>query len=139
MSQYMLYAYVEGSDLDLVAPILEARLKAFVSGRRWVVRDVWVVNQRHGPDTCTRPGDLPLWNLGLNLRLPKPDAEPPGWFADVEAVAQFLGELHGEFGREFVLGIGDVETGITDDMFFVSTTAPNVEELRRRLGVGDIR
>jgi hypothetical protein len=34
MPQYVLYACVEGSDLDLVAPILEARLKAFVSGRR---------------------------------------------------------------------------------------------------------
>ena len=33
----------------------------------------------------------------------------------------------------------DVETGITNELFFVSTTAPNVEELRQRLGVGDIR
>ena len=139
MSQHVLYAYVDGSDLDLLAPALEARFAAFVSGKRWLVRDVWVVNQRHGPETCTQPGDLPDWDLGLNLQLPKPDAEPPGWFADVEAVVQFLGELHGEFGREFVLGIADVETGIADDMFFVSTAAPNVEELRQWLGVGDMR
>lgn len=59
MSRDLLYAYVEGYDLDLVAPLLEARFKAFVSGRRWVVSDVWVVNQRHGPETSTRPGDLP--------------------------------------------------------------------------------
>lgn len=139
MSQDLLYAYVEGSDLDLVAPLLEARFKTFISGRPWAVRDVWVVNQRHGPETCTRLGDLPACDLGLNLRLPKPGAEPPGWFADVEAVAQFLGGLHGELGREFVLGIGHAETGVNDDVFFILTTVPNVEELRRKLGVRDIR
>jgi hypothetical protein len=34
-----------------------------------------------------------------------------------------LGRVNCELGGEFVLGIGDAETGITDDMIFVSTPA----------------
>ena len=139
MSQHMLYAYVDGANLELVAPLLEAHLQAFVSSRRWAAGEVWIANQRYGPETCSQSGDLPLWDLGLNLLLPNPGAGPPGWFADVEAIAQCLGRLNGEFGTQFVLGIADAETGITNDLFFISTSAPDVEELRRRLGVGDVR
>jgi len=47
--------------------------------------------------------------------------------------------LHAEFGTQFVLEIADAETGITDDLFFISTSDPDVEELTRSLGVGDVR
>jgi hypothetical protein len=139
MSRHTLYAYVDGSDLEAVAPILEARLEAFVSSRRWLGGKVWVVNQRHALETCTQPGDLADWDLGLNIQLPEPNAEPPGWFADIETIAQFLGALHRELGRDFVIGISDAETGITEDLFYVSTTSPNVEKLRLVLGLGEFR
>jgi hypothetical protein len=139
MSRHTLYAYIDGADLQAVAPVLEARFKAFVSGRRWVADNVRVVNQRHGRESCTQPNDLVPWDLGLNLQLPDPDAEPTGWFADVETVAQFLGELHGEFGRDFVIGIADAETGITEDLFDVSTISPDMGRLRLLLGVGTVQ
>jgi hypothetical protein len=138
MSQHILYAYVDGANLELVAPLLEAHLQAFVSGRRWVAGEAWIVNQRDDPETSSQPGDLPLWDLGLNLLLPNPGAEPPRWLADVEAIAQCLARLHGEFGTQFVLRIADVETGITDDLFYISTSDPDVEEPTRSLGVGDV-
>jgi hypothetical protein len=139
MSRHTLYAYIDGADVEAVAPVLEARFKAFVSGRRWVAGNVRVVNQRHGWESCTEPNDLVPWDLGLNLQLPDPGAEPPGWFADVETVAQFLGELHGEFGRDFVIGIADAETGITEDLFDVSTISPDVGRLRSILGIGNVQ
>ena len=43
--------------------------------------------------------------------------EPAGWFAYVEAIARFFGNLHGEFGRDFVIGIGDAQTGIAEDLY----------------------
>lgn len=138
MPRHTLYAYVDGADLEDVAGILDARFEQFVSSRSWVAGRASVVNQRHGGETCTQPGDLPLWDLGLNLELPDPDTEPPGWFADVEAVARFLGTLYREYGRDFAIGIADAETHITEDLFYVTTDSPDLGELRAIIGVGDI-
>jgi hypothetical protein len=93
------------------------------------------VNQQHDDETCTQPGDLPLWDLGLNLELPDTGKEPHGWFADVEAIARFLGTLHNECGRDFIIGIVDTESGVTDDLFTVSTDLPDLNELRTIIGV----
>jgi hypothetical protein len=81
---------------------------------------------------------LPLWDLGLNLQLPDPGTESPGWFADVEAVAQFLGTLHRECGRDFIIGIADMRTGITENLFDLSTDSPDLSKLRVIIGVGDV-
>src|SRR5688572_11909584 len=121
MSLRTLYAYVDGADLDDVADILDARFHDFVSSHRWVCSGASVVNQRHGLETCTHPDDLPLWDLGLNLPLPDAGSEPPAWFSDVEATARFLGRLHRDTGREFIIGIADSRTHITDDLFFVTS------------------
>src|SRR5262245_2731354 len=75
MPQHTLYAYVDGADLDGIADALDARFAEFVEGRQWVAGRASVVNQRHGHETCSQPGDLPLWDLGLNLELPHPDRE----------------------------------------------------------------
>src|SRR5687767_580552 len=113
MPRHTLYAYVDGADLEDVVGTLDARFAEVVASRDGVAGHASVVNQRHGEETCTHPGDLPLCDLGLNLELPVPDTEPPGWFADVEAVAVFLGALHREVGRDFVIGLADTETGMT--------------------------
>lgn len=135
MPRHTLYAYVDGADLEDVAALLESRFTEFVASRRWVAAGASVVNQRHGDETCTQPGDLPLWDLGVTLPLPDTGAEPPDWFTDVEAVAEFLGRLHRETGREFVIGIADTETGITDDLFTVSSDTPDLQQLRAIVGV----
>lgn len=122
MPRHTLYAYADGADLEDVAEILEARFTEFATSREWRTGRASVVNQRHGDETCTRPGDLPLWDLGLTLALPDPGGESVGWFADVEAVAQFLGTLH----RDFVIGIAETVTGITGDLFAVSTDSPDL-------------
>ena len=139
MPRHTLYAYVDGADLEDVAAMLEARFTEFVAGRQWIAGSASVINQRHGEETCTRPGDLPLWDLGLTLHLPDAGAESPGLFADVEAVAQFLGTLHRECGRDFIIGIADTKAGITDDLFTVSTDSPDLGRLRAIIGVADVQ
>jgi len=135
MPRHILYAYVDGADLEAVADTLNARFSEFVASRHWVAGRASVVNQRHGMEACTQPGDLPLWVLGLNLELPAPGAESPGWFADVEAVALFLGTLHRECGRAFIIGIADGETGITEALLNVSTNSTDLDRMRAITGV----
>ncbi len=137
MARHVLYAYTDGADLEDVADLLDARFAEFVDSRDWVSGRVWVVNQRHWNETCAQPGDLPYWDLGLNLELPDPNTEPSGWFADVEAIAVFLGGLHGESGRDFIIGIVDTVTDITEDLFDISTESPELIELRAIIGVND--
>jgi len=47
--------------------------------------------------------------------------------------------LHREYGRDFFIGIGNAETGITDDLFYVSTASPDLARLRAIIGVGDVQ
>src|SRR5262245_55204738 len=101
---------------------MEARFREFIASRRWVTGSASVVNQRHDEGTCTKPGDLPLWDLGITLPLPDPGAELAGWFADLEAIAQVLGTLHRECGRDFVVAIADAETNVTHAFFTVVRT-----------------
>jgi hypothetical protein len=140
MPRHTLFAYVEG-DLDGIQDALQGRLQTFVDGRRWVAGEAWVVNQ-HVDDavSCTQPEDNPCcWDLGLNLHLPDPGMEPVGWFADVEAVARFLGNLHAEFGCDFVIGIGDAQTGIAEDLYWIDDCSPDLEKLAKIVGLGSIR
>jgi len=136
MPRHTLYAYVEGNDLTDIAPALEPRLDRFVRNTRWRHAEPWVVNQRREDDPSLRPGDLPDWDLGLNMHLP--DGEPPGWFADIEALVKFLAPLQEEIGRAFVLGISDNDRGFTEGLpFEIDSRAPDLALLRRVLGVND--
>src|SRR5262245_37903836 len=119
MARRTLYAYVDGSDLHAIAGELEPALERFVADGAWHAQPPRVVNQRRPDDPTLQPGDLPDWEMGLNLDLPDPGGEPPGWFADVERIARFLGELNARFGRDFVIGVGDNERGQSVDVFFV--------------------
>ena len=135
MSPHILFVYVEGADLEGVAEQLTGQFEEFIRSYRWIVSGAFVVNQRHGIETCTSPGDLPLWDLGLNVPLPDPGTEPPGWFTDIEAIAKFLGKLHRNCGRDFVIGIANTETGINEDLFNVTTDSPDLVMLRAIIGV----
>ena len=130
---HTLYAYVDGADLDDVAEILDARFEQFVSSHPWRCGEAWVVNQQHGQETCTHPDDLPLWDLGLNLPLPDPGTEPADWFSDIEAIVCFLMTLNAETHREFVIGICNSRSQITEDLFLVGSVTPDMQELHAML------
>lgn len=110
----------------------------FVASRKWLCSKVWLVNQTRPDDPSLCPGDLPDWELGINVELPDPECKRPGWFSDIEAIARFLGTLHKDTGRCFVIGIGDNGTGIAEDLFFVTSASPDVGQLRDIVGVGQI-
>lgn len=134
MARHTLYAYIEGYDNDAIAEPLEARLTQFVSNSPWAYTKPLVVNQRRD-DPTLRPGDLAPWEIGLNYNLPDPGHEPPGWFSDVEKIVSLLPELHGQFGRTFVIGFGDNDSGISEDLYFIDADEPNLQQLRAMFGV----
>ena len=138
MPSHILYAYVEGSDLMGIAEELNARFLKFIESRTWTAGEIWHVDQRQSCDGVSNPEDIPEWELGLNLRLPSPGSEPAGWYSDVVAIAQFLGNLHDDTGRDFVIGIYDEETTVSDDLFFVDCSEPDLDGLRSIIGTGDL-
>ena len=116
----VLFAYVDGSDLDDAAPLLRERLTALVSSASWACR-VWLVDQRHG-DEPLQPGDLPSWDLGVNLdaRLVEADA----YRQDLVRLYRGLKVLAAETGRDFVLGVNG------EDLVYTSSGLTDAELLR---------
>jgi hypothetical protein len=135
MARHTLYAYAEGRDLHDVAAEIEARVDGFIRDNRWRYGKPWLVNQRRPEDPTSHPGDVPEWDLGLNLELPDPPQEPEGWFDDVERIATFFADLRSATGRDFVIGIGDKERGVSEDLFSIDNDAPDLHMLRRMIGV----
>lgn len=133
MPKHTLFAYVEGYDLEGVAEAVETRLDALVADRTWELADVWVVNQRHPPDAGAKPGDLPAWDLGLNLTLPAGKKRSSKWTNDVVAIATAFASLHRETGRNFVIGVHDGKSDDTKDLFQVDTASPDLDRLRTAL------
>jgi hypothetical protein len=127
MAKSTLYAYVEGTDLDDVAPTLDARLEALVSTHTWRSDDVWVVNQRVTPRE---------WDLGVNLTLPTAPRKNTGWIDDAAFLATSLGSLCRETGRKFVIGIHNPKTNAAKDLFRVESDAPDLAALRTALAGG---
>ena len=115
MPRHTLFAYVNGSDLDDIADALEARLRAFVEGRRWVAGEAWGVNQQAG-DRRELHGARrhPLLGSGAQPALARMLLRCGGDCA-------FLGNLHGEFGRDFVVGISEAQTGIAETCIALPT------------------
>ena len=138
MPSHILYAYVDGSDLMQVSDELNARIIDFIDSRTWASGDIWQVNQRRSSKGSLDSQDLPEWDLGLNLRLPSPGSEPAGWYSDVVAIAQFLGNLHDDTGRDFVIGIFDEENTVSDDLYFIDSGEPDLDAIRAIIGVGDV-
>ena len=135
MPQYTLFAYVDGADLEDVAESLEARFRQFARSRRWIASHPTIINRRFGKVQVTQSGLTELLRLGLTLELPEIGTELPGWFADVVAVARFLGALHLEFGRTFSLGFVDPETDRTEELFGAATGPSDVGKLPVITGV----
>jgi len=133
MQRHTLYAYVDGSDLDDVVAGIEKELVELAAAPVWVLSRPLVVNQKaKGIDS--RSGDLPDWDLGINMALPNPGQEQNDWFADIELVVARLVHLRSQFGRDFVIGIADNATGSADDLFYVESDAPDLVRLRAVVG-----
>jgi hypothetical protein len=120
MPKSTLFAYAQGSDLESLAEAFEARFDALVAERKWILGDVWVVNQQEPPH----------WDLGLNLTLPAAGkSRPKAWIDDLVAIATLLGKLHGETKRMFAMGVADAK-GDTKDVFIVDSASPDLAKLR---------
>jgi hypothetical protein len=130
------YAFVDGFDLDGVATQIAGELERLVLEDGWHWREPAVVNERYARTPDLGPDDLPTWELGLTFPLPDPESRSD-WLADVERVALFLTDLHRQTGRDFVLGIWDSERRISEDLFFVDSDGPDLEELRAIMGMGN--
>lgn len=120
MPRYTLYAYADGADFKDIAEALEERFRKFVTGRRWIAGRPTIVNRYLGPTRITKAGFADAWHIGLTIELPELGVEFPRWYVDVEAIAQFLGVLHREFGRSFSLGFVENETDRHEELFDVS-------------------
>jgi len=53
-------------------------------------------------------------------------------------MACFLANLHEDCGRDFVIGIGDAQTGIAEDLIWIADSSPDPEMLARLIGLGSI-
>ena len=104
------YIYVDGSDLDEIAPELRARIDSFVAPYKGRVR---VVDQRGKVGVSD---DLPDWDLGVNFELVVLT------IAERKDLLQFFQILSGEIGRDFVLG-GILQQNQTDDFMAISAGA----------------
>lgn len=82
-----LFAYVDGSDLEEVAPTLRSALQDLVQGATWA-HEVFVVDDRMPQDD--EVGFLPEWNLGLNLIASELDE---GYWTDVRRIIACSGPL----------------------------------------------
>lgn len=77
---------------------------------------------------------MPDWDLGINLALLDPGAEPDGG-GDVERIVGHLAKLYSAFDRELVIGIADNIRGVAEDLFFVESGTPDLDRLRSAIGV----
>jgi len=127
MHSHTLYAYVLAEEFPFNAKAIENRTMAFISSHEWKCPDCWAVNQTSENAT---------FELGLNMALPEPNQEPLGWYQDVEAVVQFCSELRREFSYDFVIGISN-KSGMSEDIIEIDSDSPNLEYLRKFIGVGN--
>lgn len=116
----IVYAYVDGSDLEGVAETLHAAFERFLESREWSCDDVWLVDQGREDD---------LWELGLNLVPGSGDA----WLADLRALLAFLDELHERTRRDFIVGVGFPERRIAEDVIFIDDQERDADEDERFL------
>ena len=136
MARHTLFAYVDGSDLDEVASEIETALEALVASSSWTLERPWVVNQKHERDPSSSADDLAQWDLGLNLDLPEVGTEAPHWLEDVEQVARIAGQVVASSGRTFVVGIGDNNAGVSEDLVDIEDSDPDLAKLRALIGLG---
>jgi len=106
MNEPVVYAYVDGYDLDACSEQISAACSRFVAEH--VESAAWLVEQRDS-EPPRNIEDLPRWDLGLNLPLAR-------FSTDIAAsLLGFLQQLAIETDREFVVGVA-MHTGVAEDL-----------------------
>jgi hypothetical protein len=127
VARHTLYAYVEGKELHEVAGLVVQRVMFFIRKTRW----------RYGKPRLVDQERSDQFELGLNYDLPDSPQEPSGWFDDIERIALFCAELRTATGRNFVIGVGDNTSGVTEDLFHIESGNPDLQRLREIIGVAE--
>ncbi|WP_157597737.1 MULTISPECIES: hypothetical protein [unclassified Rhizobacter] len=122
MAKHTLYAYALPTAAPLDVDRLIVAMQSFIASRKWTCPEVWPVNQGTG-DTA---------DVGLNMVLPDPGSELPGWFEDVAAVAMFCARSRPLFSCNFVIGAGDGKQA--DEITEIDSDNPRIDFIRRFLG-----
>ncbi len=129
--QNTLYAYLVDADFTRISERVVQRIEEFIENRTWVCPRVCGVDRMRALEDGS-----PEWNLGLNLDLPNPQDEPPGWFSDVEALVGVAVQLRREFQCNVILEITDNRTGCAEDIMEIDCDLPDLNYLRRFIGTG---
>lgn len=106
------YAYVDGSDLHDLEDELVFAFESFAAGSK--PASVTVINHREPPNPNDRPGDLPIWTLGLNLEFDRLGQ------AEIAGLLAFLEFLAKRTGRKFAIGCVNANYGTAEDVCFVT-------------------
>ena len=125
MSKCTLSAYILPGESAVDQTAFVHRVNQFISARKWECEDVWAVAQERSDQDR---------EIGLNLLLPEPQQEPPGWFQDIEAIVAFCVQARRELERDFVIGIAGAN-GLSEDIIEIDSERPNVEYIKRFIGV----
>jgi hypothetical protein len=133
VARHTLYFYVDGSDLHEVAPTILREVERLVDSRTWS-QPAWIVNHVYPRDVSMRPDDLTDWDLGLNYELPDLTEVAGEWLGDVERIAAQIDQVAFETGRGFVMGLGNNETGISEDILHLRGGGVDLDRLRAMLG-----
>lgn len=130
MALNTVYFYLAGSEFSDIAATVVKRVEVFIQNRTWLCPRVRSVDQHR-----LASDGRPEWDLGINLDLPEPHEEPPDWFSDIEALSDFAVQLRREFQYDIVIGISDNRTGCAEDIIEVSSEYPDIDYLRRFIGI----
>jgi hypothetical protein len=130
MSKNTLYIYFLGTDFCDFVDIFVKHADQFIQSRTWICPDIWTVNQRR-----TARDGVPEWELGLNLDLPDPHQEPPGWFTDVEEIVIFCIACRTEFRHDIEIGISDNERQHCEAIIEITAEPPDLDYLRDFIGI----
>jgi hypothetical protein len=113
-----LFAYVDGSDLEECHPALAPQLEALANV--WADRGARFIDDRFQATPDLSRGDLPDWNLGLNVPLGQLTS------ADAAQLVETLRRLSADSGRDFVVGLS-TDDGRSEDIVFVGSQAGDRE------------
>ena len=120
------FAYVDGSDLELVSCQLVDAFTNFLS--TWGVSSARLVNDKFPRTADLRDDDLPDWNLGLHFEAERLSQ------TQFDQLITFLSRTAAETQREFVIGGHGPRSQFAEDWGFIGThLEPNELQFLRDL------
>ena len=130
MAKNTIYAYLIGNELGAIADTIVAQINEFITHQNWICSNIWAVNQQRNTDEGHKE-----WELGINIDLPDPNQEPPGWFNDVKTIISFFVNIRKKYNHDIVVGISDNERGLAEDIREIDSDEPDIEFISRFIGI----